>query len=131
MAEDALLSGDGSDADFLFEYGDNYVYNQTAFDKADNGTAITSAAGSTYTSPSWMQSLGNLFGSAASVASTVMPVITGSTTTANKTVATPSAGATSTKTTSSTTVSKLKSLLPWILAGLAVVVGLVLFIRRK
>ena len=121
------LSGRGSDADFVNLFGDNYAYNQTAFDAADNGTVSKGAGTATVNSPSWMQSLTSIFGTAANVTGTVLE-LTGNTTKPATAVAKPSAAAPAT----SQTASRGKS---WWVAllgiGAAIILGVWYFGRRK
>lgn len=91
MADNSLLSGDGSEADFLNAYGSSYEANQSAFDVADNGKVTSTDTTTTVNSPSWASSLGSLFGLAGQGAA-VVTAFTGKTTAPAATVAQPTAG---------------------------------------
>jgi hypothetical protein len=95
-SSDSLLSGDGSPADFINEYGDNYVYNQSPYDAIDNGLATKDAGTASVSSPGWMNSLFNVFSGAADIASKagqMAQTFTGKTTRPNSAVANPGPGA--------------------------------------
>jgi hypothetical protein len=124
MADD-LLSGNGSDAEFLngTDAGATYVANQTPLDQIDNGTVTQQGGTTTVNSPSWTQSLASLFGVATQVASAVAP-LTGKTNAPAAKVATPSAGGTASLLGMSTT-----TLL--IIGGVVLALGALLFLGKR
>jgi hypothetical protein len=90
----ALVGGNGSEADWANANpgGDNYVYNQTAFDAIDNGTVSKDAGTASVSTPAWQSGLQSLLG-LASAAAPVVAILTGSTTSPSTKVAAPKAGA--------------------------------------
>ena len=93
--EEDLLNGDGSSADFINAYGDNYTYNQSGFDAIDNGLVTQGNGSATVSAPSWTNSLGSIFGGVLDTYGKVAPIVnqfTGKTTAPNAVVAQPSAG---------------------------------------
>ena len=118
---DEMLSGDGTEADFLNSYGGSYVDNQTPYDAADNGLVTQSNGTTSVSSPSWTSSLTSLFGLATQGAG-VAGQLTGKTTAPAAIVASPASG-----TAASATTSKMM-----LFIGLAVaaIVGAFLFFKK-
>lgn len=81
---DALLNGDGTDADFVGANGgpgNAYLANQTAYDQVDTGTissqSVPGGSRTTATPPGWQSQLSGLFSGASSAFSTLAPIING------------------------------------------------------
>lgn len=123
-----LIGGYGSDADFLAEYGDYYIENQSLYDVADNGSVQSANGVTEVKSPNWFSSLTGVLNQGVELAGTVGSAIgiftdkPGRTSAAQQTAANTQPGA--------VPVSG-KSFLPWILGGIAVVVGLVVVLMVR
>jgi hypothetical protein len=128
-AETDLVSGDGSLADFTNLFGGNVEANQSAFDAADNGSAVQNGNGTaTQTAPSWLGSLTGLLTTGAKLASTGITVaneLNGKTTAPASTSATPSKQA-SNGSAATTSMSKT-----FLIIGAAVVGLLVLMLALR
>ena len=118
--EDDMLSGDGTEADFVNSYGGSYVANQTPYDAADNGLVTQSNGTTSVSSPSWTSSLTSLFGLATQGAGTVGQ-LTGKTTAPAATVASPASG---------TAASATSQTMLFIGLVVAAIVGAFLFFRK-
>lgn len=143
-ADENLIDGTGSAADYAAVAGDTYAANQDPFTAADNGTVTTSNAGSgtaastvaapangaSVSSPSWLSSLTSGFTSAATAASngytSIAPIINGQPATSPaKAGQTPAPG-------TSTIATAASNPIVWIIGGLvALGAAFLLFKGRK
>ena len=124
--EEDLINGDGSSADFLNAYGDQYAANQSGYDVADNGRLTKTDTSASTSSPSWYNSLTGLLNQGVSLAGTVGSAVapftnkTGSTSAANNTTANTTGGATGSSST-----------LLWVIGGAIALVAVWLLTRKS
>lgn len=118
----SLLNGDGSVADFTNSYGQNYLYNQTGYDMADNGAITQNGTSTTASSPSWLTGLTGLLNGLVPLASTVKSF--------TSTPSTTSAGALTANQVRPPTTTTAANFMPWIIGGAVALLAVVFIVKR-